>query len=396
MRDLKQGAFQKLAIVVALTLSVTAVVSTTAAAQQRDFEQWKQAQKIKRDVFYKQYLKDYNAYKEKVTQRWGDQAEMPSNEKFVDYDDDLNEKLVIDYELGEIRVEMLVDANSEPDEEAVEKVLRRLESESVADTLAASELTRGMQVINNNKVLATFAPNTSVDELAAIAVEEEQVITAVAAPESDKGRTASKAAEPSAADKRIKRYRIKLQGDNVYMQRAKQYEPQVMQHAAEFEVAPDLVFAITQTESSFNPLAQSPIPAFGLMQIVPTSAGLDVNRLVFDIPTMPTEDTLFDASQNIRMGAAYLHLLQTRYLSGIEHPESRLYAVIAAYNTGAGNVASVFHPQGKRQVSGAVKVINTLTPDEVYDRLYKDLPYEETRNYLQKVTTVLPQYQVGS
>lgn len=384
---------------VALSLvSADLLMQQSAVAQESRYEQWKAEQKTKREAFYDAYMKRYAEYKAKVQAAWQSEAELPTRSKFVDYSDDLSQKIVVDYELGEIRIETLVDANIEPNPQLVQQTLDRLQQQSVADTLAESELTAGIRTSNENKVLDTFAPNVTAADLASRVVEEEVVAVpvktgATSTPATSTTASNTDAEVTDASDKRIKRYRIRLTDDNIYQRRAQQYAPAIANFSTQFEVPQDLVFAITQTESSFNPLAQSPIPAFGLMQIVPTSAGLDVNRLVFDLPNAPDEQVLFDPDSNIRMGTAYLHLLQTRYLRGITDPVSRQYCVIAAYNTGAGNVASVFHPQGKRQIGPALKVINELTPEQVYQRLFTELPYEETRNYLQKVTAVMPTYQ---
>ncbi|RUO66300.1 membrane-bound lytic murein transglycosylase C [Pseudidiomarina planktonica] len=395
MRPFSFGAFTFYVVAMG-SLGIAATgTSAPVAAQSSDYEQWKQTQQQQKKEFYQAYLSNYKAFKQRLEQHWGEQAELPSQEKFVDYSENLDEKVVIDYELGEIRIEMLVDAESEPDEDAVQRTLSRLETQSVGDTLAQAELTSGMRIVNDRKVLSTFAPEVSVADLAATAVAEEEAL--VVPPKNLSEPAATDVEQPkSAVEKRIKRYRIKISGDDIYQRRAQAYASSIGAYASEYDVTPELVFAITQTESSFNPLAQSPIPAFGLMQIVPSSAGLDVNRLVFDIPGMPSESTLFDADQNIRMGTAYIHLLQSRYLKQITDPQSRLYCVIAAYNTGAGNVASVFHPQGRKQVAGAVSVINSLSADEVYQRLVNELPYQETRHYLQKVTSVLPNYQASA
>ena len=69
-------------------------------------------------------------------------------------------------------------------------------------------------------------------------------------------------------------------------------------------------------------------------------------------------------------------------LEAVDHNVSREYCVIAAYNTGAGNVFRTF----SRNRTEAVNQINSLQPSAVYDQLRKSLPYEETRNYLGKVT----------
>jgi membrane-bound lytic murein transglycosylase C len=128
------------------------------------------------------------------------------------------------------------------------------------------------------------------------------------------------------------------------------------------------------------------------MQIVPTTAGMDVNRFVFEQDSIPSTEVLFDPSQNIEFGGHYLAILRDRYLDKITNPESRLYCMIAAYNTGAGNVAKTFHPEKEMRISAAVTEINKLTPQQVYDRLEQELPYQETRAYMGKVRSAMQKY----
>jgi len=73
----------------------------------------------------------------------------------------------------------------------------------------------------------------------------------------------------------------------------------------------------------------------------------------------------------------------TRYLKEIKNPTSRLYCAIASYNTGIGNVARAFN-KGKKGRLKAMKVINTLSPDEVYN-IIKKRTHTETQRYLDKV-----------
>lgn len=162
--------------------------------------------------------------------------------------------------------------------------------------------------------------------------------------------------------------------------RARKYRADVEKNARRFKVSRNLVYAVIKTESDFNPYAVSSAPAFGLMQIVPETAGRDVNRL-FNQKGAPTDSQLFDPGNNIRYGTAYLHLLNASYLDRIGHPVSREYCVIAAYNTGAGNVLRTFHKDRDR----AVEQINRLSPLTVYRTLRERLPHDETRRYLGKV-----------
>jgi membrane-bound lytic murein transglycosylase C len=144
-----------------------------------------------------------------------------------------------------------------------------------------------------------------------------------------------------------------------------------------------LILAIIKNESAFNPRAQSHIPAFGLMQLVPASGGRDAFKLVEGQDRAPSPDYLFQPNRNIELGVAYLHILDTRYLRAIRDERSRRHCMIAAYNTGAGNVARAFG--GSTNVNSAARQINRLSPDAVYRHLVANLPYRETRQYLPKV-----------
>ncbi|MFV0422829.1 murein transglycosylase domain-containing protein [Oleidesulfovibrio sp.] len=163
--------------------------------------------------------------------------------------------------------------------------------------------------------------------------------------------------------------------------RARKFHTPVMQYASEYGISPNLIYAIMQTESDFNPFAVSHAPAYGLMQVVPSTAGSDVYKMLNGRKGEPTPEQLFTPEVNIRYGTAYLYILNKCYLSAINHPVSREYCVIAAYNGGAGAVLRSFHQD--RETAAAI--INSKSPDEVYATLQKRLPSMETRRYLWKV-----------
>ncbi len=173
--------------------------------------------------------------------------------------------------------------------------------------------------------------------------------------------------------------------------RARALVEPVDRHALPRRLDPALVFAIIETESAFNPLARSPAPAYGLMQIVPRSAGRDASAVLFGRPRLLSPSYLFDAERNIQIGAIYLDLVMNRYLAGIRDPRSRLYCAIAAYNTGAGNVFRAF--TGRTRPKAAFRAINALSPEDVYRRLVWELPYAETRRYLTNVVQRMDKYR---
>ena len=164
------------------------------------------------------------------------------------------------------------------------------------------------------------------------------------------------------------------------MKQAEKYRTLVHQFAQQYNISPSLVFAVIRTESNFNPYAVSSAPAYGLMQLVPTSGGREAYRKAKGQDVAPSRDYLFDPANNVELGTAYLNVLMFKQLEAVDHNVSREYCVIAAYNTGPSNVFRTF----SRDRTTAVNQINSLQPAGVYDQLRKSLPYEETRHYLEK------------
>ena len=163
--------------------------------------------------------------------------------------------------------------------------------------------------------------------------------------------------------------------------RVKRYLPYVKIYSSKYGVNKTLILGIIKTESDFNPYAVSYVPAFGLMQIVPTTAGVEGYERAYGYKHIPSREFLFNAKNNINIGSAYLNVLYYRYLSKIKNPLSRTYCMISSYNAGIGNVLKAFSIRRDR----AIAIINSLTPQEVYYRLKMRLPTNEARNYLPKV-----------
>ena len=163
---------------------------------------------------------------------------------------------------------------------------------------------------------------------------------------------------------------------------AERYRASVDKYAAQYNVSPSLVLAIMRTESNFNPFAVSGAPAYGLMQLVPTSGGREALKRVQGVDQTPTPEYLFDPDHNIELGAAYLGVLGNTEFHAVDNPDSRDYCVIAAYNTGPRNVMRTF----ANDKTGAMADINGLPPAALFDKLRTGLPSEETREYVVKVT----------
>lgn len=169
--------------------------------------------------------------------------------------------------------------------------------------------------------------------------------------------------------------------------RAHKYLPMVRKAAEKYGVDQSLILAIMQIESSFNPYAVSHADALGLMQVVQHTAGVDVFRMKGKWGK-PSRSYLLDPENNIDAGTAYLSILQGSYLSSISNSTSRRYAVIIAYNGGAGSVLRVFSSDKNRAFSN----INEMSPAQVYQQLTTNHPSAESRRYLVKVTNAQKGY----
>lgn len=374
------------------------------------------AQYLQRFSSYQEaYADRWQAYYDKVAEVWGDQVLLSSNHTFVSYSDDLSERTVIDYENNTISLDVLVQpGQTSSTHDDIMRLLERFSQTTVAEAAQADPLLNESGVGNDRTILNTFAPGFTVDEVLQAAVlstasfallettepQKPSVERPTTSVEEEAAEKISQPAEPvneeqpaRTNEKRVERITLSLSDTDVYRRRAEPFVNDVHRFADQYGIPSDLIFAITQVESSFNPLAQSPIPAFGLMQVVPGSAGLDVNRMVFNRNAAPTQQELFQSERNLEYGTAYLNILYSHYLQGIDDPVSRFYCAIAAYNTGAGNVARAFNLNGQRNIATAVVEINKLTPDQVYQQLLAKLPYQETINYLPKVIGAQTHYQ---
>jgi membrane-bound lytic murein transglycosylase C len=169
---------------------------------------------------------------------------------------------------------------------------------------------------------------------------------------------------------------------------AERYRASIEKYATQYNVSPSLVLAIVRTESNFNPFAVSGAPAYGLMQLVPTSGGRAGFKRVQGVDQTPTPDYLFDPDHNIELGIAYLSVLNNAEFGAVSNSESRDYCVIAAYNTGPRNVLRVFADDKKQ----AINDLNNLPPTMLFEKLRSDLPSDETRQYVVRVTGYRKQF----
>lgn len=157
-----------------------------------------------------------------------------------------------------------------------------------------------------------------------------------------------------------------------------------------YGVSTELIMAIMETESSFNPMARSRSNALGLMQVKANTAGRDYFSLIKGYKHTPSSAYLYDPQKNIDLGTGYLQILSKRYLAGINHPKKLEYAMISSYNGGSGNLWKSLDPQANR--TKAIARINKMSVSEFYWFLTNRHIRGETRNYLKKVSSKQKKY----
>ena len=352
---------------------------TGKRAQQRQFESFQEATRHDFESYKRALDKAYAAYTEAIAEVW-EHPQFSDKKKWVTYSND--KKTAIAFDKQEIMIETIAASK----EEAMAKLKTALAKAVTEDTAQAQQSDPWMQ---QARAIAKSKLGIDAGELHPEPLLSEAVFEKQPTPISVKAYV-----DAHIDMKKVAAVPSKVKGEKVYLvsvalpsdtmqKRSKTFLGTVKENAKRFELPVPLVFAIMHTESSFNPFARSRIPAYGLMQIVPASAGEDAYLYLHKQHKRPSSSYLYNSANNIEMGSAYLHMLYSSYLRKIENPTSRLYCTIAAYNTGAGNVAYAW--TGNHNISEAAKQINRLSPDEVYRYLMDHLKYDEPKLYLDRV-----------
>ncbi len=355
---------------------------------QKEFEAYKKQQYNAFDAYKKAQEKAFKEFKKKIKAVW-DEPKLSTKKKFVSYSKDLKTRSEVDFKNNKIVIETI----AKNEKEAKQKLKTALAKTVTQDTKTAFKtdpLEQTLSKIKKPKIIADAK------------VDAKPILAPVVFKKPPTKKSVKNFVKQYVTEKNIKTKRSKIPGAYIYKvevklpndttyKRSKLYLNEVRYYAKKRNLPINLVFAIMHTESSFNPKATSYVPAYGLMQIVPRTAGVDSYFFIYKEKKIPSRYYLYNSKNNIKLGTAYFYLLYYKYLKPIKNPISRLYCAIAAYNTGAGNIAWAF--THRYNVKEAAKIINRLTPAEVYERLIRDLRYDEPKHYLRRVTKRMDIYK---
>jgi len=141
----------------------------------------------------------------------------------------------------------------------------------------------------------------------------------------------------------------------------------VEKYARKNQINPAWAYAIIRQESAFISDAKSQAGALGLMQILPRTARQIARYLQI---RRPRKWDLLKANTNIRLGISYLNRMQKRF-------QGNAILSTAAYNAGGQRVRSWLPEEGS-------------IPADLWVEL---VPFDETRDYLQRVMTYTVIYE---
>jgi soluble lytic murein transglycosylase len=133
-----------------------------------------------------------------------------------------------------------------------------------------------------------------------------------------------------------------------------------------------LVLAVIRQESAFDIRAVSSAGALGLMQLMPATAKKTANGLGISYATNRLTE---DPDYNVRVGSAYLAKL-------LDDFGGNYVLALAAYNAGPSRVHQWMHDNGDPR-SPQVDMIDWI----------EMIPFDETRNYVQRVLEALQIYR---
>ncbi|HEX6098404.1 MAG TPA: transglycosylase SLT domain-containing protein [Thermoanaerobaculia bacterium] len=143
------------------------------------------------------------------------------------------------------------------------------------------------------------------------------------------------------------------------------YGDEIEKYAKERGLDSSLVRALILQESYYNPKAKSRVGATGLMQLMPPTASEHARRLRVPFAVSRLENP----KVNVQLGTYHLRMLVNMFGGNV-------YFAVASYNAGQGNVLKW----------------RRAAPRKPTDEFLESIPFQETRNYVKRVTLLRSTY----
>ena len=347
--------------------------------------------------------------KRDIERKW-DHARRSNEKEWVDYSPSYEARSTVDFERGVIAITVLVpisDAgSSHADPAAVLLAMKEAQAEAAgagAPALASAStadqasvmIARAALPAAWTKIIRQFEQIFSREAKAGRPLLANQVVAKSGAPVAP--QTAKSFVETEVIPQAVVEDKPMQAGDGVtraqvsvkvplapdhLQQRAQVYRDDVTAHANRHGIDPRLLFAIIHTESYFNPLAQTPAPAYGLMLLVPRGPARDAYNFLYKSDIVLDDTYLQDPTHNVELGAAYLHLLRRQLVPNLEEGDKKNYLVACAFTWGVDKTRDRILKQVR---------VQDLTSTQVFTLLTRTTP-EQTRVYLNRVKDRIAMY----
>lgn len=385
--------------------AIFCVLTFSTSYADTSFEEWKKQQHSAVQQSKNEFAESktetiaaFKEYKRKTSSVWGKDNVVPGRKNWVSYIDQLNQRSVVDFEKGTVDVEVALPAGQGIDDNAGQLQLENI-------------LFKAMNLGDDSRSIEKFAEQPVCQPVGGPVLLGQISLPGGDVADPGDYRKIARDAANGASKKTLRgkdgktrivyTAQLKLVPDHIRI-RASKYQSLINKYSDKHNIPASVVFAVIETESMFNPTARSSAPAFGLMQLVPTSGARDAYRFLYNKDKVVTDTYLYNPENNIRLGSAYLYRVNSGYLGGIKSDQSRMLSTIAAYNTGVRNVFQAFAGKYNSARYGdysnykraALREINKRSPEQVYQHLRRHLPYSETRDYIKKVTERMVKYKL--
>ena len=268
----------KYSLLLSFTLSISFAFNSENIIQKAkdDFNSYKNTQNSEFNNYQKAQIYAVRKYKNELTEIWSE-PKLSTKNNLVSYTPDKKTRTDVDFKNETIIIETIARSN----DEAEQKLKIALAKAVTIDTKSLyqndplqkilSKIRKPIQIatapINTKPILAPVIFNTPPTKKSVKAYVNKHI-------------TYKKVkVEKSTKIKHSKIYTVYVKmPSNSIIKRSKIYYNDVKKESRRQNIPMPLIFAVIHSESSFNPMAKSHIPAFGLMQIVPKSAGIDAYK----------------------------------------------------------------------------------------------------------------------
>ena len=365
-------------------IAILTFTVTMASGQKQDFEeerrlqqeQWEELTKEGEDLFIeteqewqrmlRQQQKDWERMVAEIDRIWLDSITTTKKE-WVDYSDQYTTRSYVNFENGDMVLATMIQTSETRVNEVSKERLRRQLARALSSKNPSGRSILAGQIVDSSGQPVT---QQNLDRYL-----NEEVFPRL-----------KREPQPLLGKDGLPRYKFSVPMKlipNHTMVRARPYIPEVKRQSQRFRLRPELVMAVMHTESYFDPLARSHVPAYGLMQLVPIYGAREAYQYVYGRDKVLPANYLYQPANNIELGTAYLNLLIYKHFARETHPVKNLYFSVCGYNWGPTSI--------QRKIIRLYPTSN-MSPEQLYVVLRQRTP-QETSDYLQRVTQRMPMYQ---